>query len=121
LHRRAARWFSDHDLPDDALSHAHAVHDDELSVSIIESHAYDLLYSERTHTLQRWLDALPAPLRQDHPRLRLLQGWILARQARRADLKPLVAALAAVIPDSDGEFAALRSVLLQWEESPIER
>ena len=71
LHRAAAAWCDAHDLADEAIAHALAAGDVNDAAVLVERH-FDTAYmtGERA-TIQRWLDAIPAPLTQNRPRLRL--------------------------------------------------
>ena len=78
LHRRAARWYLAHDLPDEAFPHAVAGDDLELGVRIFDRYANAKLQGGEYAVLQRWLDALPAPWYAAYPAFDLARAGLLA-------------------------------------------
>jgi LuxR family transcriptional regulator, maltose regulon positive regulatory protein len=78
LHRRAARWYLAHDLPEQALRHAVAGNDAELVMQFGE-HYFDIkLLSGELRVLQRWLDSLPAQWHSAYPVIGLFRAGVLA-------------------------------------------
>jgi LuxR family maltose regulon positive regulatory protein len=78
LHRRAARWYLDHDLPDEAFHHAVAGDDLDLGVRIFDRYANAKLQGGEYAVLQRWLDALPAAWYPAYPAFDLARAGLLA-------------------------------------------
>jgi LuxR family maltose regulon positive regulatory protein len=78
LHRRAARWYLDHDLPDEAFHHAVAGDDLDLGVRIFDRYANAKLQGGEYAVLQRWLDALPAAWYAAYPAFDLARAGLLA-------------------------------------------
>ncbi|MGH3172702.1 MAG: hypothetical protein ACRDPF_02380, partial [Streptosporangiaceae bacterium] len=80
LHRKAAGWFRDHGLADDAIRHALAAGEMLGAARLIEED-FDAAYNLRGEgqTIQRWLSALPADLVRSRPRLLLAQAQLRAR------------------------------------------
>jgi len=62
LHRRAALWYAEHDDAAEAISHAIASGDDELSGRLIAAHWLRTFNMGQLETVRAWLDALPAEL-----------------------------------------------------------
>jgi LuxR family maltose regulon positive regulatory protein len=62
LHRRAARWFAEHDDAAEAIGHAIASGDNALSGRLISAHWLRTFNTGQLETVRRWLDALPAEL-----------------------------------------------------------
>lgn len=77
LHRRAASWFAQHDLVEEALHHAVQADDVELVSRLIEQGIPDVLNREDRATLERWLKLLPWAHIDSHPALLLLKVWVL--------------------------------------------
>jgi LuxR family maltose regulon positive regulatory protein len=60
IHRRAARWYSDHDLPEPAVRHSVASEDADLVLQILKRYFYAKLLAGEFTAVKRWLDLLPA-------------------------------------------------------------
>ena len=112
LHRRAARWFLDHDLPDPAFHHAVAGHDPELAIPILERYESEKLHGGELRVVQRWLDAIPAEWDAAYPQLGLVRAGVLAAEhvAAQHELVDLAEALvieAAVLRDGARDVGAV--------------
>ncbi|RPJ24638.1 MAG: hypothetical protein EHM33_17185, partial [Chloroflexi bacterium] len=77
LHRRAARWYLLHDLPEEALRHASAGQDAELVMQIGEQYFEAKLLSGESRILTRWLDSLPEQWQFEHPLFGLYRAAVL--------------------------------------------
>jgi LuxR family transcriptional regulator, maltose regulon positive regulatory protein len=62
LHRRAARWYEEHDDAIEAIGHAIASVDDALSSRLVAAHWLRTFNTGQLETVRMWLDALPAEL-----------------------------------------------------------
>ncbi len=78
LHRRAAGWYLDHDLPDPAFRHAVAGHDPELAIPILERYESEKLHGGELRVVQAWLDAVPPAWDAAYPQLGLVRAGVLA-------------------------------------------
>ncbi len=78
LHRRAARWYLTHDLPDEAFPHAVAGDDLDLGVRIFDRYTNAKLQGGEYTVVQRWLDALPASWHAAYPAFDLARAGLLA-------------------------------------------
>ena len=59
LHRRAALWYADHDDPAEAIGHAIASGDTELSSRLVTAYWLRTFNTGQLETVRTWLDALP--------------------------------------------------------------
>lgn len=75
LHRRAAYWLKENDLPAGAVNHALAAEDFDLAELLIEQVAQETIQGGEWGTLQGWLDGLPEERLRANPRLCLAQAW----------------------------------------------
>ncbi|MCJ7738838.1 MAG: hypothetical protein MUQ10_16250, partial [Anaerolineae bacterium] len=85
LHRRAAVWFEENDLPVEAIRHALAIPDYDLAGDMIE-HAISQAAgwsSINAAILHEWLGVLPEDVVSARPRLRLFSSRILYLTGRR--------------------------------------
>lgn len=93
LHRRASAWYEEHgDLPD-AITHAMAGGDPQSAARLIELAMPAMRQDRKEATLRRWLEALPAGLRDDRPVLCI--GLVGARMASGdvTEVEPLLASV----------------------------
>ena len=83
LHRNAAAWYDEHGLADEAIRHAVAAGEMTWAARLIERY-FDATYRLRGEpaTIERWISALPAGLRQSRPRLLLAQAQLAAAAGR---------------------------------------
>lgn len=115
LHERAARWLRTSGQFLDAVPHALAARQHEAAADMIESVGLDMLESESTSTLGRWLAALPPELVSDRLALCVLSAWrnvvemdFPAAEACRRDAERLVKQRDAKVPaPSDGLLSDL--------------
>jgi LuxR family maltose regulon positive regulatory protein len=78
LHRRAARWYLDHDLPDQAFGHAMSAEDVSAVVEIVDGNVPIRLLTGEIRMVQRWLEALPESWYTSQPVLGLARAYALA-------------------------------------------
>ena len=104
LHRRAAAWYEEHGLPDDAIRHAAGAGEMARAARLIERH-FDTVYSLQGEgaTIQRWLSALPHDLVWSRPRLLLAQAQVAATGGRLDEVEPLLEAAERVSASVAGE------------------
>jgi LuxR family maltose regulon positive regulatory protein len=84
LHRKAAIWYAEHDLIDDAMYHALHEGDAAWTAALIERYVEETLRRGEGETLRRWLAAVPMELVRARPRLMLAQA-LLALNAGHLD------------------------------------
>jgi ATP/maltotriose-dependent transcriptional regulator MalT len=75
LHRRAAAWYEQHGLIDEAIRHASASGDATWAVRLVEQHVHETLHLRgESVLLWRWLSGLPDEVVRSRPALRFAQG-----------------------------------------------
>lgn len=132
LHRRAAAWYSEHDLLSDAVQHSFAAGDVNYAADLIQAQAKGLLGRGEIMTLLRWVEALPEEAISARLQLGLARAWAMLMRdplkfwdtidqqidmiAQGFGITPedLLSALAESEPDSPrrsglGEFAMLQA------------
>jgi LuxR family maltose regulon positive regulatory protein len=77
LHGRAADWFAERELVDEALRHAIAAHDLDRAARLIEQGLPRVLNLEDRPALERWLHLLPEEFIQGRPGLLMARAWAL--------------------------------------------
>lgn len=75
LHRRAAAWFAQNGLVEDAIRHMIAGEDFAQAAELLERCSEAVWMQGRFVTLQHWLAALPNSVKRCQPRLLLAQAW----------------------------------------------
>jgi LuxR family maltose regulon positive regulatory protein len=77
LQRRAARWYLNHDLPEQAFDHAIESQSAELIINIIERNFIAKLMSDDVLVVKGWLEALPVDWQSKYPIIGIAQAGIL--------------------------------------------
>lgn len=75
LHLQASRWFADHDLAPDAVTHALAAGDMERAGLLVEQALPQTRRARQDATLLGWVSALPDRVVRRSPVLSLLSCW----------------------------------------------
>ena len=89
LHRRASFWFEQHELYDEAVTHALAVSDVELAARLIEQYAHFTNFPSQFQLLLGWLNRLPDALVRAYPSLCIMHAitLMLTRQLDKASVR----------------------------------
>ena len=120
LHRRASRWYEQHKLFDEAVTHALTIPDVEHAARLIEQYAQFTNFPSQFHILLGWLNRLPDELVRTHPSLCLMHALtlMLTHQLEKssARLQDAERCLQETIPAEQrrtilGQVAAFRSQL----------
>ncbi|MBE7549659.1 MAG: hypothetical protein HS126_01095 [Anaerolineales bacterium] len=77
LHRRAARWYLVHDLPEQAFRHAVAGEDVELVIDFANRYWVARLKAGEITLVKRWLESLPEAWYASHPEFSFFQAAFL--------------------------------------------
>jgi LuxR family maltose regulon positive regulatory protein len=122
LHRRASRWFADHELLVEAVRHATLGGDLEFAVQAIENAAPGTWSVGYFSPMLRLLDRLPPQTLHQHPRLFFLACLTYALTARPAQAERWIAQIrdseVASIPAISSRFAlADAAVALQRDDT----
>lgn len=145
LHRRAGRWYAQAGaageraaFAGEAVRHALAAEDYPLVVSLLETHAIELLIQGYARTVAGWLQAIPPEWAAQSPRANLAFAWLHLLRADFAQALPYVQRLQAVFSASGAgqgfnpagstpadaalaaEWLALQSMLLNMQGKPAE-
>ncbi len=111
-HRRAAHWYAEQQLMQDAMRCAQAAEDYGLMAALLTQTYKTFLAHALLVSLQKWLAALP-PAYQS-PRLRLAVAWCRVYESGEAELQQIIDAIMAQSPELDepfqGELLAVRAI-----------
>ncbi len=77
LHRRAAQWYLEREMPGEGLSHAVAADDDNLGAMILDRNINALIGTGQISTLRRWLQSVPDGWRARQPLIGLADAALL--------------------------------------------
>jgi LuxR family maltose regulon positive regulatory protein len=109
LHRRASKWYEEHRLTAQAVSHALAAGDLERAACLVEWVAWWVLARGEMTTLLGWLDTLPGELVRSRPQLGILRVWALAFTGRFDDAESGLSNVG--VRHVQGEAAAVRAYI----------
>jgi LuxR family maltose regulon positive regulatory protein len=109
LHRRAARWYSDHDDAAEAIGHAIASGDQSLASQLIAAHWRRPFNAGQLDTVRMWLDALPAELVSADAALSAARVWVALDTGRLEEVGAALDAAEASIP-ADTHLMVLRAL-----------
>lgn len=90
VHERAARWYLDHHLPEEAIHHALACKNFALAAATLCDWSSHLIPNAELITLERWYNQLPFEHVVERPSLAIKAAYSLMFLRRRAKLRPLV-------------------------------
>jgi LuxR family transcriptional regulator, maltose regulon positive regulatory protein len=113
LHRRAAAWYADNDLPEPAFEHAIQGNDFERVVQIMEDHVMLMVWRGDFRVLQHWLDSLPDDWRPRYPLFDLIRAGVLVLANGRMD------AAAATIDGVEQRLASGAEPASAWQMARV--
>lgn len=82
LHRKASRWYREHQLPRQAIGHSLCAKDYEQAVELIAREAREMIFIGEWVTLRGWIDKVPDDIAGSNPRYCLAQAWALLYTAQ---------------------------------------
>ena len=88
LHRRAAEWYEQNGLIDEAIEHTLAAEDFERVACLIEQRAMHMFIHGEMATLLKWLEVLPDDLIPERPWLCIFHAWALHLGVRAGVVEP---------------------------------
>ncbi|RPE01234.1 HTH-type transcriptional regulator MalT [Candidatus Pantoea deserta] len=114
IHRAAAESWMAQGFPGEAIHHALASGDADMLLEVLLEHAWTLFNQSELTLLEQSLNALPWAMLLDHPKLVLLQAWLMQSQHRFSEVNHLLERFEqACSSDIDaalqGEFHAVRA------------
>ena len=77
LHRRAAGWFEQNGMIDDAIEQARQTKDATFLQTLVEKHALGNILRGQITSVARWINSLPIEMLNCSPRLCLDRAWTL--------------------------------------------
>ncbi|MBU0995277.1 MAG: LuxR C-terminal-related transcriptional regulator [Proteobacteria bacterium] len=123
LHTNACQWFKNHGLMDEAVYHALAAEDNELSLKLIEDCAMDLISEGHLALLTGWIKKLPDQLLKNRPKLQMAIAWTHCLTNRTEEAESIMDAIVSKgIPNEPAilvELNAIRAVCAAFRQDII--
>ena len=116
LHRRAAAWYEEHSLTENAVVELLDAGDEDHAAELLGSVAWDLFYSGRAATVRKLGDRFDVSVMERHPWLATYIGWAamyaghVGRVAKMADVLDH-AIFSGTPPDGTASFESGRAML----------
>ena len=111
-HQRAAHWYAEQQLMQDAMRSAQAAEDYELMARLLTQTYKTFLAQALLVSLQKWLAVLPAAYQS--PRLRLAVAWCRVYESGESELEQIIDSIKTLVPMPDepfqGEILAVRAI-----------
>ena len=123
LHLRASRWYQENGLFIPAIEHALAGHDAEQAAALIEQSVESIFISGQVITLLRWLELLPAEMKNRHSLLWIFHGLALIWGGKSsAAVKPFLPGLVSTFNTDGfmGEADTLQALYAMTEGNSVE-
>jgi len=90
LHSRASVWFEAQNLIEEAIHHALQSKEVVNAEKILERHRKAEQDKEGWRSIERWLNLLPAEIRQQRAQLLLAQAWVLHNRHQMVEIVPII-------------------------------
>lgn len=123
VHRRAAQWYRDHGIYDEALHHAIAGRDYAYAGEVFDTWATQLVMDGHLMTVERWYDRMPLDEIERHPDLVVKVAYALAFLRRRDKLGPILKMLEPLACDpsrcKQSNPAVIRSMVLIIQDDTL--
>ena len=104
LHRAAASWYEQHELPADAIRHALVAGEVTWAAQLVERHLEEQIRRRaEVATLVSWLAALPSEVIQRRPVLALGQAKVTVMAGRLDEVEPLLTMAEQAFDQAAGE------------------
>jgi LuxR family maltose regulon positive regulatory protein len=123
VHLRAAQWYRDNGIYDEAMHHAIAARDFRFAADVFDIWATQLTMDANLMTVERWYDRLPLDEIERHPALVIKVAYALAFLRRREKLGPILKMLEKLArkrAPSDAENpAVIRSMVMIIQDDTL--
>ena len=103
LHRRAAAWYTAHELPEQAFGHAVAGDDVERVIEILDKYFNAKLNGGEFRVVERWIDLLPVAWHVSYPVFDLMRAGLLAYSGAFEDCVRLIDEVEQKLAAADNE------------------
>ena len=127
LQQRASQWFAQNGQFSAAIRYALNAQDYETAVSLIETHAMDLLLAWHAKTIKKWMSLIPAAWQEKSPKTNLMFAWMYLMSNNFTQALPYIDRLQKMFatdqldetdPSVKAEWLALQANLLSAQGQP---
>lgn len=125
LHGRSSRWFEEHGLIEEALTHAFLEGDLDRAAQIVARQRYRLMNQTQWQRLDLYLRRFPTQYASQEPDLLMLKSWLTYHRGHYDQIPAILGQLEAALsqttlsPDKirylKGEISALKSLLYYYQ------
>ena len=96
IYKKASEWFEKEGFIDEAIQHFLLAKDIDAAAVLVEQHAHnEFLYN--VFQVEEWLKKLPSDVREQRPKLLLINAWIAYRQLHMEKVPPLLDKIGAIV------------------------
>jgi LuxR family maltose regulon positive regulatory protein len=129
LHHRAATWYEQAGMMNEAIAHALAAADYSHAVQLVEKIAMPMILKAYFKTVEDWLQLIPPEYLRESPRANMAFAWMHLMRRNFTRAAPHLERLGALFsaqqedelePALRGEWLALQSMLLNAQGKPVE-
>ncbi|MCA9946163.1 MAG: hypothetical protein KC449_21915, partial [Anaerolineales bacterium] len=113
LHKQASQWFAKEGLFSEAIQHALAAQDYATAVTLIETHAMDLLLAWHAKTIKTWMRQIPEAWAAKSPKTNLMFAWMYLMSSNVSQALPYIDRLQKMF-DSDQFEETQPSIKAEW-------
>jgi LuxR family maltose regulon positive regulatory protein len=124
LHARAATWYAEKKLIDEAVRHSLIAGEVDQAVELVAGDRHVLIDKQQWRRLERRLSLIPDDLTENDPRLQIIRAWLLNVQGKWQDEIAVLGKIEALLnltqlPPKNavpiwGEVHLLRANILGW-------
>lgn len=120
LHLSVGDWFAAGHCIDEAIKHYLTANAPQRAAELIERHWHAELDNERWHSVEQWLNKLPAGIREQRPQLLFARAWVLDEQWRIDEMIPIIERVEAILKDEEAddgvaaELALIQGIICYW-------
>jgi LuxR family maltose regulon positive regulatory protein len=109
LHRRASHWYTQAGMASEAIEHALAAEDYEVTVVLLENHALGMIMQGYAKTVNGWARALPDEWASQSPRTNLAFAWMYVLRGAYAQASQYLEQLQSTLADFHEKDASIRA------------
>lgn len=115
VHRRAASWFAQQGLIEEALQQALEAGDREWAARMMEGGVREVLNREDRPMVERWVRLLPAEFRRSRPGLLMLEAWLMYYSWRIGDTIQVVREVEQLLEQNVGGLSSEEQRILNGQ------
>ncbi len=109
LHRRAAHWFEQHKMIDEAIKHAYQTKEVAFAQMLVEKYTLDFILRGQITTAMRWLDGFSNEVLLSSPRLCLNRAWALTFTSKTEAAAPILQQTEVLLRNNNEPSSSLKS------------